>query len=99
MEKPTLQSGLKKTAARNLSFDVGSLNEYTGAWDTTEIVHLLKRTVFGAMIDDINHFRSLTMSQAVDELLTPTAAPATTPLNNYSSDGYTDPTGVTPWAS
>lgn len=99
MEKPILQSGLKKTAAKNLSFDVGSLNEYAGAWETAEIVHLIKRTMFGATIDDINHFRSLTMSQAVDELLTPSPPPSTFPLNNYSSDGYMDPTGVAPWAS
>jgi len=99
MEKPTLQSGFQKTAVRKLSFDVGSLNEYTGTWDTTEIVHLIKRTMFGATIDDINHFRSLTMSQSVDELLTPTPSPTAIPLNNYSSNGYMDPTGVAPWST
>src|SRR6185503_13176665 len=70
-----------------------SISEYTGAWDTPQIVHLLKRTLFGASVQDINYFRIRTMSQAVDELLTPTAVPSTVPLNNYD----TDPTGVAPW--
>jgi len=70
-----------------------SISEYTGAWDTPQVVHLLKRTLFGASVQDINYFKTRTMSQAVDELLTPAAAPSTTPLNNYD----TDPTGVAPW--
>ncbi|HEY4209152.1 MAG TPA: DUF1800 domain-containing protein [Puia sp.] len=70
-----------------------SIAEYTGAWDTPQVVHLLKRTLFGASVQDINYFKTRTMSQAVDELLTPAAAPSTAPLNNYD----TDPTGVAPW--
>lgn len=69
------------------------ISQYTGTWDTPQIVHLLKRTLFGASIDDINYFKTRTMSQAVDELLSPTAAPTTKPLNNYGND----PTGVAPW--
>lgn len=66
------------------------LDPYTGDWDTPHVVHLLKRTLFGATVQDINHFKSLTMSQAVDELLLPTPVPVTKPLNNYGAD----PTGV-----
>ena len=69
------------------------IGEYTGTWDTPQVVHLLKRTLFGAAVQDINYFRTLTMSQAVDELLQPTAAPVTQPLNNYGAD----PTGVASW--
>ena len=71
------------------------INAYTGVWDTPQVVHLLKRTLFGASVTDINYFKTRTMAQAVDELLQPTAAPATTPLNNYGAD----PTGVAPWQS
>ena len=39
------------------------------------------------------------MSDSVDEILTPSAAPSTVPLNSYSSSGYSDPTGVAPWAT
>ncbi|HTR29448.1 MAG TPA: DUF1800 family protein [Puia sp.] len=69
------------------------LDVYTGAWDTPHVVHLLKRTLFGASVADINYFKGLTMSQAVDEILQPSAAPATKPLNNYGAD----PTGVASW--
>jgi uncharacterized protein (DUF1800 family) len=71
------------------------LDVYTGTWDSPQVVHLLKRTLFGTSVQDINYFRTLTMSQAVDQLLQPTAVPATSPLNNYGSD----PTGVAPWQS
>jgi uncharacterized protein (DUF1800 family) len=69
------------------------ISEYTGAWDTPQVVHLLKRTLFGASIQDINYFKGRTMAQAVDELLLPAAAPVSVPLNNYDND----PTGVAPW--
>jgi uncharacterized protein (DUF1800 family) len=64
--------------------------EYTGTWDTPQVVHLLKRTLFGATVQDIAYFKTLTLSQAVDSLLQPTAPPSTMPLNNYG----VDPTGV-----
>src|SRR5260370_6536860 len=71
------------------------ISEYTGTWDTPQVVHLLKRILFGASVDDINYFKTRSMSQAVDELLQPAPAPSTTPLNNYG----TDPTGVAPWTT
>ena len=76
---------------------VDGLQEYSGVWDTPQVVHLLKRTLFGAKLQDIQYFRSRTMQQAVDELLQGTPAPSTVPLNNYNVNGYTDPTGVTAW--
>lgn len=96
MEKPA-PNRLSRSRVNKSFFDANGLNEYTGSWDTTDVVHLLKRTMFGATIDNVNYFKSLTMSQAVDELLIPTPAPTTVPLNNYSSDGYIDPTGVAAW--
>jgi len=66
---------------------------YTGTWDLPRVVHLLKRTLFGATVDDIDYFLTLTMSQAVDQLLQPSPAPATAPLNNYGADA----TGVASW--
>lgn len=65
---------------------LSGLNQYTGAWTRNEVQHLLKRTMFGSTLADINHFAALTMSQAVDELLTPTAALPLPPLNDYSAD-------------
>ena len=47
------------------------IDAYTGVWDTPQVVHLLKRTLFGAAMTDVNYFKTRTMSQAVDELLQP----------------------------
>lgn len=60
------------------------LATYVGAWGTKEIVHLLKRTMFGAKKSDIDYFRTLSTVQAVDALLNvPGAAPAP-PVKNYT---------------
>jgi len=92
MEKPVL-SRLDKTVRRSAVLADG-FDEYSGEWSTTEVAHLLKRTVFGVKVSDLKYFLSLSISQAVDELLTPSPLPSTVPLNSYSSDGYTDPTGA-----
>ena len=61
---------------------------YTGQWTRTEAVHLLKRTMFGATKADVDHMLTLTVSQAVDELLNTVTTTPSPPLNNY---GNTDP--------
>ncbi|MBK6829036.1 MAG: hypothetical protein IPG86_20240 [Chitinophagaceae bacterium] len=49
------------------------INPYTGSWTDQDLIHLLKRTMFGAKKADVDYFRGMTMSQVVDELLNPTA--------------------------
>jgi uncharacterized protein (DUF1800 family) len=66
------------------------LNPYTGAWTKNEVQHLLKRTMFGSTGSDINYFLGRTISQAIDELLTPTAPLPAPPVNDYSP-GTADP--------
>jgi uncharacterized protein (DUF1800 family) len=95
MQKPA-QARLANPVRRSAALTDG-LEEYAGEWTTTEVVHLLKRTLFGVTVKDLNYFQAMTMSDAVDQLLTQTAAPTTVPLNSYSSNGYTDPTGVAAW--
>lgn len=56
--------------ARTLS----GLNPYTGPWTTNEVIHLLKRTMFGAKKADVDFFAPMTMSQAVNYLLNVSAA-------------------------
>lgn len=82
-----------KSAPRGLGKATSSLSEYTGQWTDAEIIHLLRRTMFGVKYEDVVALRQKTMKQAVDELLSaqPTPAP---PLNNYNTSTYTDPTGV-----
>ena len=49
------------------------INPYAGPWTENEIIHLLKRTMFGAKKADVDYFKTRTVDQAVNELLNPTA--------------------------
>jgi uncharacterized protein (DUF1800 family) len=72
---------------------LSGINPYTGPWTKKEVIHLLKRTMFGAKPADINYFAGMNMSQAVDSLLTiPTTQPLP-PVKNYDNTGIlaTDP--------
>lgn len=72
-----------------------SLSQYTGPWTEKEVIHLLRRTGFGVKYSDVQTYKAMTMSQAVDTILnlsTPLPAP---PVNNYNTGTYTDPTGIT----
>ena len=59
------------------------ISSYTGSWTEQEVTHLLKRTMFGAKRADIVYFKNKTMSQAVDELLNPTALAPAPPVKEY----------------
>ena len=73
------------------------IQPYTSQWTINEVTHLLKRTMFGAKKADIDHFLSMTMSEAVDELINNSSAP-TPPLRDYglivTEDGTYDDLGV-----
>ena len=62
---------------------LSGIDAYTGPWTEQEVVHLLKRTMFGAKRADVNYFKNLSMSQAVQELLNPTAPDPAPPLKEY----------------
>lgn len=64
---------------------MSGLTPYSGAWTIEEVVHLLKRTMFGATPEDVAYFQARSMSQAVDELLNPVAALPSPPLKDYSA--------------
>lgn len=66
------------------------LNPYAGPWTRNEVQHLLKRTMFGSKKADIDYFLSRSVDQAIDELLNPTAALPSPPLNDYN-DTEPDP--------
>lgn len=83
-----LTAARKKVSAKKLpvpSYDErvdSDLTPYAGAWTRQEVAHLLKRTMFGATKADIDHFLTLTPSQAIDELLNniPVVSP---PVRDY----------------
>ena len=76
------------TSYRTLS----GINPYAGAWTENEVIHLLKRTMFGAKRADVAYFKSRGMSQSIDELLFPTAPDPNPPVKEY----VTSTTATTP---
>lgn len=68
-------------AARTFS----GINPYTGPWTSNEVIHLLKRTMFGAKKADVDYFVTRTVSQAVNELLNPAAPNPAPPVKEYAT--------------
>lgn len=63
-----------------------ALTPYSGPFGPTELRHLLRRTLFGASVDDMNHFAGMSLTQVVQELLTFTNN-TTPPIKAYSHMG------------
>ena len=60
------------------------LNVYSGQWTENEVIHLLKRTMFGATKQDIDYFKAKTLSDTIKELLNPTAPLPLPPQKEYT---------------
>lgn len=82
-------AGLKSNSGKKKNFVGGRTNSglepYTGPWTTNEVIHLLKRTMFGAKPDDVRYFETRTMDQAVNELLTITSPLPNPPVKDYDT--------------
>lgn len=61
------------------------ISPYAGPWTENEIIHLLKRTMFGSKKADVDYFKTRTISQAIDELLNPTAPQPSSPIKEYTT--------------
>ncbi|WP_343701134.1 DUF1800 domain-containing protein [Chitinophaga sp.] len=94
----TLAPSRKKTVKVNAARTYSGLTPYTGEWGTAQVVHLLKRAMFGAKPADVKHFAAMSLDAAVDALLQTNVATPAPPVNNYSQ-GAPDSTGVAPGAS
>jgi hypothetical protein len=68
-------------AARTTS----GLAPYAGPFTEAEVLHLLRRTTFGAKKANVDVLKNLTPSAAVDFLIDNPVYPADTPLNSYES--------------
>jgi len=58
------------------------LNEYSGEWGEKQVAHLLSRTLFGVRQAELDTFAALSVSESVDQLISPSTLPAP-PVNNY----------------
>lgn len=61
------------------------LQPYTGNWSETEVLHLIRRTLFGATVADIRFFKGMTMDEAVEYLLASPLTPPAPPLKTYKN--------------
>lgn len=79
----------------------GGLAVYGGAWTENEVIHLLKRTMFGARKSDIDYFKTRTFQQSVDEILSPVAPLPDPPVKEYtaSANATTPDTNIAAGAS
>lgn len=62
------------------------LAPYTGSWTASEALHLLKRTGYGFKKNDVDTLLGLSMTQAVDLILTVDSTPPAPPINHYDKE-------------
>ncbi|MGL4364407.1 MAG: DUF1800 domain-containing protein [Bacteroidales bacterium] len=70
---------------------LSGLAPYQGAWGNAELIHLLRRTLFGVTKADLTAFAGMNMNQVVDSLLNYSSTPPLPPINNYNTATFTDP--------
>ncbi|OYU96535.1 MAG: hypothetical protein CFE21_09125 [Bacteroidetes bacterium B1(2017)] len=81
-----------KDLPRHLQKTSTGINPYQGTWGDAQIMHLLRRTLFGVSKADLDFFKTKTMVQSVDFLLTLPTNPPPPPLNHYGyNTGQADP--------
>jgi uncharacterized protein (DUF1800 family) len=66
------------------------LTPYTGTFGKPELLHLLRRTLFGVNKSDLTYFANRTLSSVVNELLAVPSTPPSPPVNDYNSSTFTD---------
>ncbi len=78
----------------------GGIAPYTGSWTDIEVIHLLKRCTFGAPVEEVTYFRTLTPSAAVDELVNTanTAERIGEPVKFYSVNLTNTPADDPDWS-
>jgi Protein of unknown function (DUF1800) len=72
-----------RTIPTSLNRTDSGITPYTGVWTEKEVLHLLRRTTFGAKKAHVDLLKTMTMSQAVDYLIDNPVQPSTTPVNSY----------------
>lgn len=78
---------MARVAGDSCTTTTSGITPYTGTFGRAELIHLLKRTMFGVKKSDIDFFAGKTMAQVVDVLTSniPTTIPSY-PLRDYDSN-------------
>lgn len=88
----------KKTSQdfSNIERTRSGLAPYTGPWGAVQVIHLLKRSMFGAKKADVDYFKTKTMDASVNELINTVIPVPDPPVNNYTGTPDPDvPAGAT----
>ena len=93
MKKPkVLQKSKKVNFSGQGSFrTLAGLQQFAAAWDESTLRHLLRRTLFGFKLEDLNAWKGKSMAEVVQLLVSPSQAPLP-PVNNYNDANFSDPT-------
>lgn len=85
-QKNSSRSGARKTEVTS------GLEPYTGEWGEKQAALLLRRTLFGLKKSELDYFKSLSMNDAVEQLISASPLPDP-PVNDYHlvDDGAIDP--------
>lgn len=75
-----------KDLPRHLQKTSTGINPYLGSWGETQMLHLLRRTLFGVKKTDLDFFKGKSMNECVASLLSLPANPPFPPLNNYGNN-------------
>ena len=79
-------------SAQGTARTMAGIDPYTGNWSQKEVLHLLRRYyVWRNKNPTLIYFVTKNMSDAVDELLSPTSFTPDPPVNNYNNGRITDP--------
>jgi uncharacterized protein (DUF1800 family) len=70
---------------------VSGISQYSGPFGKKELVHLLKRTMFGAKPTDIAYFEGKALNQVVELLLDPEDPHPEPPIKEYNTNNATVP--------
>lgn len=76
-----------------------ALDPYTGTWSDNEVIHLLKRLTFGAPKEEVDYFKTLSFSTAIDTLLNTVATPDSLgqPIKAYTTNTTDTPANDPDW--
>lgn len=70
------------------------LKAYSAPLNKGDLVHLLKRTMYGAAPADIAYFEKKELGSIISELISGQPGEVPPPLNYYNTATYSDPQGV-----
>lgn len=98
MDRRSFLTGSVPPRTQQLAFEPAAsartltgVQTYDGIWGRSEVLHLLRRTMFGARPSDLAYFQTKSPAEAVAELLQPTAPFPMPPVKEYNETGAAVP--------